>query len=165
ASPGKSTCPALKPSVLMQSYPAIGLSHSRQGYPLYKPTPVRLRYVPRHPLGFLQTLLLPVAPLPAGYLPAGWAVGFLSTHRLGRHAGRTAEGGGISTPSWLTYNLPENILHLFCSVVQHCVCIHALDEHPLSRVDHNICEFAQLWDCGIVDEDITLQELYEDRVH
>jgi len=34
---------------------------------------------------------LPVAPLPAGYLPAGWAVGFLSTHRLGRHAGRTAE--------------------------------------------------------------------------
>src|SRR5690606_29704233 len=91
ASPGKSTCPALKPSVLMQSYPAIGLSHSRQGYPLYKPTPVRLRYVPRHPLGFLQTPLLPVAPLPAGYLPAGWAVGFLSTHRLGRHAGRTAK--------------------------------------------------------------------------
>src|SRR5690606_4878080 len=89
ASPGKSTCPALKPSVLMQSYPAIGLSHSRQGYPLYKPTPVRLRYVPRHPLGFLQTPLLPVAPLPAGYLPAGWAVGFLSTHRLGRHAGHT----------------------------------------------------------------------------
>jgi len=34
---------------------------------------------------------LPVAPLPAGYLPAGWAVGFLSTHRLGRHAGRTAK--------------------------------------------------------------------------
>src|SRR5690606_41387053 len=91
ASPGKSTCPALKPSVLMQSYPAIGLSHSRQGCPLAKPTPVRLRYVPRHPLGFLQTLLLPVAPLPAGYLPAGWAVGFLSTHRLGRHAGRTAK--------------------------------------------------------------------------
>jgi hypothetical protein len=27
--------------------------------------------------------------LPAGYLPAGWAVGFLSTHRLGRHAGHT----------------------------------------------------------------------------
>src|SRR5690606_18251553 len=89
ASPGKSTCPALKPSVLMQSYPAIGLSHSRQGYPLCKPTSVRLRYVPRHPLGFLQTPLLPVAPLPAGYLPAGWAVGFLSTHRLGRHAGHT----------------------------------------------------------------------------
>ncbi len=63
---------------------------SQQGKPgSYTKEKVRLRYVPRHPLGFLQTPLLPVAPLPAGYLPAGWAVGFLSTHRLGRHAGHT----------------------------------------------------------------------------
>src|SRR5690554_7038232 len=42
-----------------------------------------------HRLPKLYANLLPVAPLPAGYLPAGWAVGFLSTHRLGRHAGHT----------------------------------------------------------------------------
>ncbi len=89
ASPGKSTCPALKPSIL--TCRAIQLS----GFPILCRVThsilVRLRHVPRHPLGFLQTPLLPVAPLPAGYLPAGWAVGFLSTHRLGRHAGHTEE--------------------------------------------------------------------------
>lgn len=37
-----------------------------------------------------------MAPLPAGYLPAGWAVGFLSTHRLGRHAGHTKKEAVIS---------------------------------------------------------------------
>src|SRR5690606_32234855 len=82
----------------------------------YKPTPVRLRYVPRHPLGFLQTPLLPVAPLPAGYLPAGWAVGFLSTHRLGRHAGRTAKGTPKSVPSLqnslTAHNLPDLPVHV-----------------------------------------------------
>jgi hypothetical protein len=82
----------------LKSYPAIGLPHFSQGYPLCKPTSVRSRYVPRHPLGFLQTPLLPVAPLPAGYLSAGWAVGFLSTHRLGRHAGHTKRKGTLLVP-------------------------------------------------------------------
>src|SRR5690554_6265186 len=53
-----------------QGTPSLTLTvHS--SYPPYKPTSVRLRYVPRLPLGFLQTTLLPVTPLPASCLPAG----------------------------------------------------------------------------------------------
>ena len=81
----------------LKSYPAIGLPHFSQGYPLCMPTSVRSRYVPSHrPLGFVQTPLLPLAPLPAGYLHAGWAVGLLSTHRLGTHAGRTDKVGNTA---------------------------------------------------------------------
>ncbi len=31
-------------------------------------------------------------PLPTGYLPGGWVIGFLSTLRLGRHAGTQRRG-------------------------------------------------------------------------
>ena len=80
----------MNPSVITHKIkPVLGLPRILRSYPSYAPTSVRFRYVPCSPISFLQTPLLPVTPLPAGSLPTGAAVEFLTTLRLVGHAGQT----------------------------------------------------------------------------